>query len=336
MDEPISKSGTHPPKHTNAPRSRWACPTFAAVLGLVLTAAGVCIELHQLARADQLRFDILAERVRAEIVRRVEVYRYGLVGTRSVFTASKSVERGEFRALVQSRDIPREFPGALGLGYVERVKRADLDAYLTRIREDDAPHFKINTSGADDELYVIEYIEPEAANLSVLGFDVKQESARRAAADRAMLTGEAALSSGLTASDASINSRILQYYLPFYRNGTSPKTEDERREALVGWVYMRLMISKIFADVGAVADGEMDFEVFDGEKLVADAILYDDDEHLASVQGKVTSAHFEARRFSKSVPLYIGGRKWTVMLSTSPKFQPGSYFLAVCIGVASV
>ena len=334
MDEPISKSGTHPPKHTNAPRSRWACPTFAAVLGLVLTAAGVCIELHQLARADQLRFDILAERVRAEIVRRVEVYRYGLVGTRSVFTASKSVERGEFRALVQSRDIPREFPGALGLGYVERVKRADLDAYLTRIREDDAPHFKINTSGADDELYVIEYIEPEAANLSVLGFDVKQESARRAAADRAMLTGEAALSSGLTASDASINSRILQYYLPFYRNGTSPKTEDERREALVGWVYMRLMISKIFADVGAVADGEMDFEVFDGEKLVADAILYDDDEHLASVQGKVTSAHFEARRFSKSVPLYIGGRKWTVMLSTSPKFQPGSYFLAVCIGVA--
>ena len=49
------------------------------------------------------------------------VYRYGLMGTRSVFAASTYVDRDEFIQLIRALELSTEFPGALGIGYIERV-----------------------------------------------------------------------------------------------------------------------------------------------------------------------------------------------------------------------
>jgi PAS domain S-box-containing protein len=326
------KRWAHEEDRPRAAVSFWFWPAFAAVLGIGLTLVGVDFAVHHVANSNRLRFDALAERVRAEIVRRVGVYSYGLAGTRSVFAASKSVERGEFRAIVESRNFKREFPGALGIGYVERVRRSDLAEYLNRVRADDAPDFRVVTSGDAAELYVTQYIEPAEENSAVLGYDVGHEPARREAAERAMLTGEASMTAAITLINAPDKSRGFHYYLPVYRNGTKPRTPDERREALVGWVYMRLANKLIFSGIVGVADGEVDFDVFDGERTDMSSLLYDEDNHLSGYTGTISASSFSDRTFFKTVPVRIGGRTWTVTINETPRFQEGSYIPTAVIG----
>ena len=97
---------------------------------------------------------------------------YGLGGANGVFAASKSVEHGEFKDYVKSRNIQSEFQGAYGFGYIEYVKREHLDDFLKLTRNDEQPNFNLKSNGQLKDLFVIKYIEPEADNLEALGFDI--------------------------------------------------------------------------------------------------------------------------------------------------------------------
>ena len=113
---------------TPAAAARWSV-TLALVAvtltgTLILTGLGV-YHARQSYRTDaQFRFERLAERLSNEVQRRMNQPVYGLKGARGVYAASKSVERLEFRAYVESRDLPVEFPGVVGFGFIQRVWRA--------------------------------------------------------------------------------------------------------------------------------------------------------------------------------------------------------------------
>jgi CHASE1-domain containing sensor protein len=166
---------------------------FLVMIGLALSAALAWQAAQSAAAIDQQRFTRLNESVQAEITRRMHLFEYGLNRIQSVWSASHAVERGEFAAAVMVHDPEQEFPGALGLGFIRRVERADLPGFLAATRADEAPGFKVKTSGDAADLFIIEYIEPLAKNTYAQGYDVGQERRRRAAAEYAMLTGKAAI-----------------------------------------------------------------------------------------------------------------------------------------------
>ncbi len=110
------------------------------------------------------RFDRLAERLAREVQRRANLTVYGLKGARGVYAASQSVERLEFRSYVDSRQLPSEFPGVLGFGFIERVPRPQLDAFIAAERADHAPDFNVITSGDAPDLYVAKFLDPLSVN----------------------------------------------------------------------------------------------------------------------------------------------------------------------------
>jgi CHASE1-domain containing sensor protein len=59
----------------------------------------------------------LSDRAIVEISARFQKPVYGLNGARGMYAASKSVTRAQFQAYVDSRDMPKEFPGVRGLGF---------------------------------------------------------------------------------------------------------------------------------------------------------------------------------------------------------------------------
>ncbi len=69
------------------------------------------------------RFQTLTKDALEDVQRRVNQAVYGLKGARGVYAASKSVERLEFKAYADSRNLAKEFPGGLGFGFIERVMR---------------------------------------------------------------------------------------------------------------------------------------------------------------------------------------------------------------------
>jgi hypothetical protein len=152
-----------PEQAPDRPRAPWA--NSLGVLAILVLGVGATLVMARRAQDDAIntaraRFDGLTERLLAEARRRLELPVYGLRGARGLYAASKSVERLEYRKYVASIDLARNFPGVLGMGFIQRVLRANLDAYVTAQHADDGPDFTVKTSGNADDLYLIKFIDP--------------------------------------------------------------------------------------------------------------------------------------------------------------------------------
>lgn len=305
-------------------------------IGLALTGFGGTLLLTEAHSIDRQRHERLAHRLRDMLRSRVAVYVYGLRGARGVFSASHEVTRAEFHHYATSREQEFEFPGAVGVGFVRRVPRAELDGFVAKRRGEGLVDFAIKAvpggapggaeaGGAADgdffgAAFVIDYIEPEEPNRAAIGVDIATEGERREAALRAMQTGEATLTAPVTLVQAPTEGLAYLYLLPVFRPGPLPETAEARAEALIGWIYMPLVMQRIGRGIGDVADGELDFEIFDGEPGTG-TLVYDDDAHLA----KTTLARaYDDRELVWRERMSLGGRTWTLVASTAPGFVHSS------------
>ena len=208
------------------------------VVGLLLTAGGIWWQRANLDGLSQARFDQGVERTEAEVVRRLNQPVYGLKGARGAIAANPQFKRRAFRSYVEARDLPNEFPGIRGFGFVRRVLRTELDAFVVRERADGAPDFAVRSSGDAPDLYVVSYIEPLAPNRVAWGLDLGQESRRRAAAEYAVATGEPTLSDRIQLARGEQLEPGFLYFLPVYKDGSNPQTPAERQR---GWTLSSLM-----------------------------------------------------------------------------------------------
>ena len=270
--------------------------------------------------ADHAYLERIGDRLHSEIRNRIHHYEYGLHGTKALWPASQIVKREGFAAMVRSRDLPAEFPGTLGLGFIRRVERADLAAFLSETRADHAPNFQLKTSGDAANLFVIEFIEPLAPNQAAQGFDVGQELYRREAAERAMLSGQVALTRPITLVQAPTEGPGFLLYYPVYKNGLPPATSEARRAALLGWVYMPIVAARIFSSIDQDLNDEINFRVVYGESEQPDQLIFDG--YNPSTPPRKSWP--ETPRLHHTAVLQIGGLTWTLHYSPSTHFPYAS------------
>lgn len=305
---------------------------FVLLLGLVVTLMLGRMELKHAERRDEERFHQLVERTRAEVTRRVIVYRYGMMGARSVFAASEYVDRDEFIRLVEARELDYEFPGALGIGYIQRLPddREAVDEFVQMMHAEGTPGFTITVppgaaplpGALTDDRYIIKYIEPVAANRSAVGLDIGSHPARREAAERAMRLGDACLTGKIELVQDAQKVAGFLYLLPYYQPGLPIETPQQRTQALQGWVYMPMLGPEVFGGITQAAHDELDIEVFDGEELRDDAMIYDADGHLSDIDHEIyIEEDFADRDYHTTGEIEIGGRTWTLSMSTTPQFK---------------
>ena len=301
-----------------APRLTLALLAIVLVVGLPLAWLGYVHSTQAYHTEADQRFTRLSERLANELQRRANLPVYGMKGARGVYAASEHVNRAEFAAYVASRDLPTEFPGVKGFGFIRRVPRTQLDAYHSAARADGAPDFTVRTQGDAADLYVIQYIYPLGINALSQGYDVGSEPVRRAAIERAIETGEPALTGRITLVQDTRNRAGFLYLLPIYRNGASAATPDERREALLGFVYTPIIIDDLFIDLMAATENELDVEVFDGLEARTDNLLLDADGVLVAPD---PDTPYGGRLFHRIRTLDIGGRVWTVVFTSTARFE---------------
>lgn len=297
-------------------------PLLILTLGVGASTSAARLIQSGIEQKIHLEFNHEATLLRDEAKRRLSLYAYGLYGTRGAFAVSEHVGRSEFKAYADSRDFRREFPGALGFGYIERVPSEKLDAFVTQQRATGAPDFEVKHLGKGSEHFIIKYIEPMGPNAPALGYDIGSDATRRAAALQAMLTGQPALSRPVKLIFDSRQRRGFLYLLPIYRKGTEPTTPEERVAALEGWVYAPLVIDDVLSDALHAVDDQLDFEIFDGLKPSAESLVFDADDHLSShPHGQVDADDYGVRHYQKQSSLSIGGRDWSMWISSKPGFE---------------
>ncbi len=299
-------------------RMAWA----VLAVGLALSVAAGVWRYKDIDQQSRAEFQTRADRVSIEVARRFRQPVFGLAGIKGLYAASKSVERQEFRSFSDSRNLAYEYPGVLGFGFVQRVLRKDLDRFIAAERLDEAPQFTVRqlADQSHDELFIIKFIEPLASNTPALGLDVGSELIRRAALELAVDTGGAALTAAITLVQDKRNIAGMLLYMPVYTNGAQPKTQEERRAALVGLAYAPIVVADLLNGIPDVVADQVDLEVFDAPgSTTPSAQIFDADNHTALIEpGQSTQA---APRFSLTQALLLPGRELTVRISSTALSQ---------------
>jgi PAS domain S-box-containing protein len=235
-------------------------------LGLLVSALGA-YGLASRVQAEATRdFWRKSDLLATEVSQRMSAAVYGLRGARGAYAASERVDRAEFRAFVDTMNLRRELPGNRGFGWVDRVQRADLPAYLREMRAGDSPGLTLRQFGEKqhDTLYIIRYIEPEEFNPGSMGADVGSDPRGRAAIEHAIATGETTLTLPVPLSRDGSPSPGFLLLMPVYTTGVAPSTAEERQARLLGVLYAPLIARDLLRGITGITDDLVTFQLYEG------------------------------------------------------------------------
>ncbi|HEY8049003.1 MAG TPA: CHASE domain-containing protein, partial [Ramlibacter sp.] len=299
-----------------------AIALFALVLGLLVTYA-VSHALDNSLRAEaQARFEGAERRLEVDVLRRINQAQYGLRGLAATYASNGDLTPEQFRDWVQARDLPGEFHGVLGFGVIRRVARTNLESFTAQMRKAD-PDFTVRTGGNQPDLYVVTDIEPRSANLSAYGADVGQEAPRRQAIERAVATGQMALTDRIAVLQDSTRRAGWMMVLPIFRRGEDPATPEARKRALVGVVYARMAAAEVLAEVGNTFAPEVDFRLYDGP-VDQSQLLFDSTDPARQPLSTGARNGWDDRELREVRVLGVGGQELTLDVAGTPAIEPAA------------
>lgn len=248
------------------------------------------------------------------ISRRMAVYEQVLRGARGYLRGSVALERGDWARYYALLRLDQSFPGMEALGIATLVPPGQLAAHEAALRREGFPGYRVTPPGQRPVLTAITHIEPFTdRNLRAFGFDMYSEPVRRAAMERARDSGLAALSGKVVLVQEGQGARQsgALMYLPVYRAGMLSGTVEQRRAALVGWVYAPFRMNDLMRGLGGAHSLDLDIEIHDGDPKGEATLLY----------RSANAAPSRTPRLKASAQILPGGRTWTIMMRSSPAFE---------------
>ena len=300
-------------------RLQAAMPALVAVISLALFGAVALWRAADIRTEARVDMEHITERLSTDIVRRLQLPIYGLNGARGVFAHSDKIGRAEFRAYVESRDLPREFPGVQGFSFNQRVMPGAIDAFVRETRADGAPGFTLRqlADKSQPDLYVVKFIEPLASNAGALGLDIGSDPLRRRALQQAIESGEAAMSAPITLVQKQRATPGALLMVPVYATGMRPGTPGERRAAVRGLMVAPILLEDMLKDMPEVARGLVDIELFD-TTANASTLIFESDKHANKLDPHDGAA--PNHRYSARKTLSLMGRELTVRVNSEAPF----------------
>lgn len=296
-------------------RLRWL-PLLILCIGLWLTwlqHAGMDKRQQELARA---RFEMQAREVVFRLERRLQANVDVLHGVTGLFAASGLVERGEFRAYVETLRLDVHYPGIQGVGFSQWVATPDIPRLEAAIRAEGFPQFRVHPLKVDAaHQSAIVFIEPfDWRNQRAFGFDMFSEPIRQQAMRRAVETGEPSLSGRVTLIQETEQDPQPGFliYVPIYLKGSPPEGEDQRWEQLVGWAYSPIrahdLLTSFLDNEFPILRQYMGLKLYAASEPSANALLYDS---LPPMSGSANSLRFTST-------LTLPGTAWHIEMQPLP------------------
>ena len=296
----------------------------AQIVGLLLTAVVANVVMTRIQADAHEQFSRHVDRIESKIKLRSALPLYGLRGARGIFAATGSLGREALDRYVESRDLATEFPGARGFGFIERVRREDVQSFVEAQRAEGRADFSITTHGDAADLYIVKYIAPFLPNQAAVGFDAGQ-TATREDIERAVDSGEPTATGKVDLRGLKATTPGFLYLVPVFRQGSNPTGAQQRREALVGLLYAPIVANELFDAVAAVGDGAIAFDLLTVDSAGTAQVLYASEK---AAPGTVPAA---SPMFAAVRNLSISGRGLTLRASSTPAFEAGIQSHAVLL-----
>lgn len=285
----------------------------AAVIALVIPLSGTLMAwkiasqtAHDKASAQFRHMTLESE---TALVNRMNSYEQSLLSGIGLFAGSVSVERHEWKAFADAIRVRERFSGIHGIGYIAYVPPERFGRFLQDTRADGAPDFHAHPETAQNDYFIIKYIEPDGINAPALGLNIAFEKNRRDAALLARDTGRTAITGRITLVQDEMKGPGFLLLLPVYKNGMTAGTEEQRRAALEGWVYAPFIARNFMAGLTLGQGEDFNLSVYDGGENTIGSLLYS--------SGAVT--HTPAYAVRKEIR--IMQRDWLLVWTSTKSFE---------------
>lgn len=203
----------------------------------LLSASVTALLIHE----EQKRFEAAVEHIATPIRNRIRRYEITLVQTRAFFIAlDGKVSQDLFDSYMDAMQVLETSPGAQGLGFSVVVPDEKIRQKNGRFEFMRQSYKVWPLTPARDQYHSIVYLFPlDWRNKRAISYDMYSNDVRRKAMQRARDTGLPSLTGKVILvqeTDVATQPGFL-LYVPFYKPGLPTETEEQRRAALVGFVY---------------------------------------------------------------------------------------------------
>ncbi len=298
---------------------RLVVPWAVLAISLTLTLTSALYVLETTRQKDESRFLNVVESAQETIAGRLETYVNILRAGAALFAADRNVTRSEFAGFVGRLQLQTRYPGIQGIGFSARAPRSEVGTLIRKAEAEGIEGFHPWPESESADVHAILYLEPlDRRNRAAIGYDMHSEPTRRAAMDLARDSGEAAMTGRVTLVqeiDARKQPGFL-IYVPIYRGGFVPRTVEERRRDLIGFVYAPFRADDLFRGIFRnVREPRVDFEIYDGAAVRPGALIY-----------RSSLERDEPYRplLANTRTLGAAGRRWTMRFQTRPEFDRSS------------
>ncbi len=214
-----------------------ALPTGILTVAVLLTLLAWHHKREENRSLVRAQFDNVLAGIRAHVESDIHILAAVTAAGAAYVNASQQITRREWATYVESLRLAEQHTGISVLGYVEKIRKADVDAFLARTRADGAPEFSIRFEGGAaespfDDLYPVKYTEPLDRGRRALGYDIGSHPVRRRAIERAAASGSFTLSDVIQLARSTDPEPGFLLMFPVYHPGCDLSTEAARRDAL--------------------------------------------------------------------------------------------------------
>lgn len=312
-----------------AKSGNWQMAILILITGLALTLASTIMLKHDEEEQAENEFSLISREIRTRIEERLNSHALLLRNGSSFFAASDSVSREEWKLFIENSRLETDLPGIEGVGFSYIIPKKELKQHIAKVRKEGFMHYTIKPEGDRDIYTSILYIEPFAGrNLRAFGYDMYSEPIRRKAMEQARDLDVPALSGKVilvqeTGQDLQPGTLM---YVPVYRHRMPITTVEERRKAIVGWVYspyrMIDLMQGILGRWDSTEFNRIHLKVFDDDSMSDSSLLFD------SQALSPTHKHTQ-NTIVQIIPLDFHGKKWILDFSLTDS-RPG-YFSATIV-----
>ncbi len=280
---------------------------IAAFLLVMLATLLVAISAERASRVEQRQ--AITERVSAlgnDIERRAAATQAYLISGAALFESEIEVDQATFDRFAAALQADKNDQGILALGWSIRLPAAQVAAFERSVRANGLPQYRAwpHEAGTTGPIDAIKYIAPLSAdNRKALGYDMHSEPNRRAAMDRAALSGKPVITGlvHLVQDGSELDRGGFLMYMPVFENPAS----EAARGGVKGYVFAVMRADDfVLPSVLRQAAGRLDLEVYD-EAETGSRLLYQ--------QGRPI-----ARGQSVTRKIAIGDHQWIVKSAAAP------------------
>ncbi len=297
--------------------------------GLIVTALAAGYLKSVAEAAEKREFDFVCDEIKIRILERLKDQETILRSGAAFYAHADHVSRQEWHRYVELQQVERRFPGIQGVGFALLIPPQRLTQHLQETRAQGFPTYQVRPEGVRENYSAIILLEPFTdRNLRAFGYDMLSEPVRRAAMEQARDQNAAALSGKVVLvqeTGTDIQAGTLMY-MPAYRREMSIGTVEQRRAALLGWVYspfrMNDLMRGIMVGRNFASERQIRLKVFDGWQASPAALLYD------SLAGEERSMEV-ASRLTLQRGTVSAGRPWTLSFARADQQESSMKYGAV-------